>query len=340
MLPTRRNASSGWLYGPWNWARCSAVSEEDWPDRVTTPATSNTAAYRHVRIRTSNRLADCNPHRLRRHINRRMPLLRSELPAVVKVDRNMEPGTPSAGLDEGHRLQDLQREFAKQPAPREATGRSIEKMADVNTPMHQVLVETLLRDAESIGDLRWQYMAAHRIDEPLEGRDHVRLHHVPQRGRHRTSLGRWLCLPPEDALAEHVGVRHRGRNQIVNDAEKRCDRLPGLQVGLLLLQRQFDLQLFESAQNDHREGDQRQGEILLVDRHAVLLGPRMRHVVEEPMSNRGVHQAHLLRRPTPAPAGIQATRRHYVDHHLRGLCDPAQGAAGEIARAIDHLHAL
>src|SRR2546423_5196644 len=219
MLPTRRNASSGWLYGPWNWARCSVLSGEDWADRVTAAVTSTIAAYRHVRIRTSNGLADCNPHRLRQHINAHA-LLRSELPAIVKVDRNSEPGTPAASLDEGHRLQDLQREFPKQPAPREATGHSIEKMADVNAPMHQVLVETLSRDAESIGNLRRQQMAAHRIDEPLEGRDHVRLHHVPQGGRHHTPLGRWLCLPPEDAVAEHVGVRHRGRNQVVHDAKK------------------------------------------------------------------------------------------------------------------------
>src|SRR5258705_237714 len=119
MLPTRRNASSGWLYGPWNWARCSGLSEEDWPDRVTTPATSNTAAYRHVRIRTSNGLADCNP-------SRRIPLLRGKLPAVVKVDRNMEPGTPAARLDEGHRLQDLQREFPRAMDP-SAAGRCVRR---------------------------------------------------------------------------------------------------------------------------------------------------------------------------------------------------------------------
>ena len=91
----------------------------------------------------------------------------------------MEPRPPPAGLDEGHRLEDVQRELPEQPAPREATGRPIDRMAHIDARTHQVLVEALSGNTEPIGDIRRQQMAHQGVDEPLEMRRHVRLQHLP-----------------------------------------------------------------------------------------------------------------------------------------------------------------
>jgi serine/threonine protein kinase len=275
-------------------------------------------------------------------IEERIVLLPGQLPAVMQVHGNVELGTPPACLDERHRLQDLQREFPEQRAARGTTGHHIEQVAEVDARLHQVLVKMLLGDAEPVGDLRRQQMATERIDEPLEGRRHALLHHVQQRVVQQTALVRKALLPAEYAIGERVGIRHGGRNQVVDEAEDPGNRLPRLQVRLSLFRRQFDVQLDQPAQNGHGEGSQRACQVFLIDRDAARMGPGMLDVgkVKDPISNRGVHQPHLLRRAPSAPPGFQSAGCHHVDHHLRGLCDSPEGALCEITGAIQHLHPL
>src|SRR5436190_16840304 len=57
MFPISRNASSGWLYGPWNCARCSAVNGDVCAGNTTGAAISNTTTYRRIRMEGLQELA-------------------------------------------------------------------------------------------------------------------------------------------------------------------------------------------------------------------------------------------------------------------------------------------
>ncbi len=47
------------------------------------------------------------------------------------------------------------------------------------------------------------------------------------------------------------------------------------------------------------------------------------------MAYGGVHEPHLARRPDPRATPLETTCRHHVNHHLRGLAEPAVGVLGE-----------
>jgi hypothetical protein len=82
-------------------------------------------------------------------------------------------------------------------------------------------------------------------------------------------------------------------------------------------------ELADRVQGDDRERQQREREVLLVDRRAPLGIPLV--AGEREVADGGVHEPHLLGVADARAAGSQAAGGHRVQAHLRGLADPADG---------------
>jgi hypothetical protein len=176
---------------------------------------------------------------------------------------------------------------------------------------------------------------------PVEGGagDHLG-HHLEQGAGHHLTLGTGLEAALGDAVGQRPALGEVGGQELLAHAHHVADDVPGVHVRVDLGAAEVDVEAGEAVEHRRREGAQRPGEVLLVDRQVEGRVPA--RVLADQVADRRVHQADLLRRAQAGAARrrVEPAGAHDVDDHLRRLDDAALRVAVQPLAAGQHLHAL
>ena len=122
------------------------------------------------------------------------------------------------------------------------------------------------------------------------------------------------------------------------DAEEVPDHPPVVDPRLRVLIAPRDAEPLRRLVDHDREGHERAGQVLLVDRRPADLG--VPAVVGDELPDRPVHQANPLRAPYATPVRPEAPLVEHVEEELRGLEDALTHAVEERARVDEHAGAV